>query len=86
MPDKDSALIIEISQNVKYLRESFDEHKSSFREHIAHDDKIVQEYIRPLWEAHQQQKGALNAGKVMWGTIYSILALIGAYAGIRMGK
>lgn len=86
MPDKDSALIIEISQNVKYLRQSFDEHKLVFKEHVEHDDNIAQEYIKPLWEAHQQQKGAINAGKVMWGSIYSILALVGAYLGIRMGR
>lgn len=49
MPDLD--LLTEMHTDVKYIRKTLEDH-------IERDDKIAQDYLKPLWEAHQQQRGA----------------------------
>lgn len=57
-------LLARIDENVKYLRESFDEHKEAFDAHVNKDAEIVKEFIRPLWEESQQRRGMSTFNRV----------------------
>lgn len=58
MPDELPATLARIDENVKYLRESFDEHKEHFDEHVKKDERLLNEFTRPLWEESLLRKGA----------------------------
>jgi hypothetical protein len=83
----ETEIIARIDENVKYLRESFDEHKESFNQHVQHDNQIANDYIKPLWEERNQRIGAANyrkAGSVVLGwAINAGIAVAAAWAAVR---
>ena len=54
----DLDLITEIHTDVKYIKEKLSDH-------IANDEKVQRDYIRPLWEKHQRNKGATGLAITM---------------------
>ena len=86
----DPDLLIRIDENVKYLVKARQEDKAAFDAHVLKDDKIVADYIKPLWEQRQQDIGARRAKN--WGItaldkaltiIISVTATIAAIKGIK---
>lgn len=88
---QDPDLLIRIDENVKYLRKGFDEHKVAFVAHVEEDKKIVHEYLRPLWENHQQDIGAKKTrglgGLLLGFFINAAIATTAAIAAVKgIGK
>lgn len=83
----DAQLLARIDENVKYLRERFDDHKRAFDMHVIKDDKIVQDFIRPLWEESQQRKGGEKSNRIVAFAggffINVIIAGATAYAAVK---
>lgn len=52
-------LLTEIATDVRYIKESL-------ANHILHDELVSQSYVKPLWEAHQQAKGAAKLAGILW--------------------
>lgn len=73
MPD--SSLLIRIDENVKYLIKARQEDKEAFTAHVAHDAKITEDYLKPLWEESQQRKGAAKLAAIMYAGVSGIVAL-----------
>lgn len=87
----DPDLLIRIDENVKYLRKGFDDHKLAFDAHVAEDKKIVNEFLRPLWENHQQDIGASRTrgmgGLLIGFCINACIAVTAAWAAVKgIGK
>lgn len=74
MVDKDSILIAEINTNVKYLRESFDEHIDDYK-------SLKDNVIRPLYDESQRRKGAATMGKALWTVFMATIAAVSGYFG-----
>jgi len=55
----DIDLLTEMYTDVKYI-------KDALTMHIAKDEKIQQEFLRPLWEESQQRKGAAKLAGLMY--------------------
>lgn len=69
-------LLTEIHSDVKYIKKTLDEH-------IVKDDKIVQDYIKPLWESHQQRIGAAGLAGLMYSVVGSVVTVIvGIFSGM----
>ena len=51
-------VLTETNSNVKYLRQSFDEHKKEINEkldeHITEDKRIMREVVKPMYDTYQQ--------------------------------
>lgn len=67
MPELD--LLTEIHTDVKYI-------KTTLENHITDDKKIHRDFLLPLWEQHQQRKGAAK----LVGLLYTVLGglIVGA--------
>jgi GH15 family glucan-1,4-alpha-glucosidase len=65
-------LLTEIHTKVLYIADALETH-------IEHDEKIQQDFIRPLWETRMEQRGAAKFAMAL----YSVIAgFIGAIIGI----
>lgn len=83
----DTDLLARIDENVKYLVKARQEDREAFEEHVKKDEKIVNDFIRPLWEKGQQDIGAArqrNLGSAALG--YVINACIAGIAAIAAVK
>jgi len=79
----DSQLLPRIDENVKYLRQSFDEHKAAFEAHVKKDEQISKDFILPLWNAHQQQVGGFRFGGIIGNIVTGLVAGLGVYLGVK---
>lgn len=81
------ATIVRIDENVKYLRQSFEEHQTAFKEHTQKDERIINEFVRPLWEKSLQAEGAektRNKGSVFIGyALNAGIAVTAAWAAVK---
>ena len=73
MPD--SNLLIRIDENVKYLIKARAEDKAAFDAHVVHDDKVSQDYLKPLWEESQRRAGAAKLAALLYATVSGVIAL-----------
>lgn len=44
--------------------------------HIERDEHTNKDFLLPLWEAHQQRKGAAKLGAVIYGGLSAGIALL----------
>lgn len=84
-------MIARIDENVKYLIKARQEDKASFDQHVSDDKKIVNDFIRPLWEKSQQDIGAArqrSAGGTWAGFLINAgIAIAAAWAAVKgLGK
>ena len=83
----DAELLARIDENVKYLVKARVEDKAAFDAHVEKDEKIVNEFIRPLWENRQQNIGAASArnygGQLIGYGINAIIAVTAAWAAVK---
>ncbi len=83
----DNELLARIDENVKYLVKARQEDKEAFDEHVRKDEKIVTDYIKPLWEKSQQDIGAAsqrNKGSAALGyVINAVIAGVAAIAAVK---
>lgn len=80
-------MLARIDENVIALRGSVAETRQSLDMHIEEDKRTAHEFLRPLWEAHQQGIGAAKT-RGMGGVIADkaatiIVAIVGAWAALR---
>ncbi len=73
MPDLD--LLTEIHTDVKYIKEKLTSHIADDEKAQAREQSIKEKVLYPLWEAHQQRKGAAKLA----GMLYTIVggAIVG---------
>ena len=71
----DPDLLIRIDENVKYLVKNLEEHKVNFAAHVAHDDQVSRDFLKPLWEESQRRAGAAKLAGVLYATISGVVAL-----------
>ena len=83
----DNELLARIDENVKYLVKARQEDKEAFDEHVRKDEKIVTDYIKPLWEKSQQDIGAARqrsfGGAAIGYVINACIAGIAAIAAVK---
>ena len=72
-------LITEIHTDVRYI-------KQTLGEHVGRDEKVQSEYIRPLWEAHQQRKGAARLANLLYGILGGAIVAVADIALAVAGK
>ena len=65
-------LLTEIHQDVMYI-------KRELKKHIAEDAEINQKMLYPLWDKHQQNKGAAHLSALLYSSIGSCATIIIAY-------
>ena len=68
------ALLARIDENVKYLRQSFDDH-------VIEYESVKRDYIKPLWEERLERKGSLRFGSFIYTFIMAAIAAAAGYAG-----
>ncbi len=70
-------LLTQIHENTSYI-------KQNLEKHIEECQGIRKDYIRPLWEAHQQQKGMAKLGGAIYGALGAlIMAAISYFTGVN---
>lgn len=69
----DLDLLTEIHTDVKYIKETLEKHVKS-------DEELKSDYIMPMWNAHQQAKGAAKLGAVIYTVIGGMIIAILDYA------
>lgn len=74
MDDDFKKIVMEMHSDVRYLRQSFDDHKEDFKEHTRQDKQIQKDFLLPLWNAHQRSIGMKLVGSCF-------IAVIGAISG-----
>lgn len=65
----DLDLLTEIHTDVRYIKETL-------AGHISEDKKIQQDYLKPLWENHQQRAGAAKLAGALYAVISGVVALV----------
>lgn len=58
MSDQIAVVLARIDQNVIHLKEAIEDQKEALDHHAQEDKKITEQFLRPLWEAYQQDIGA----------------------------
>lgn len=58
----DLDLLTEIHTKVTYIAETLEKH-------VEDDEALKEDYIMPMWNAHQQAKGAAKLGAVMYAVL-----------------
>jgi hypothetical protein len=85
MPDLE--MLARIDENVKYLRATVDTNYSVLKDHMAKDEQISRDFLKPLWEAHQQDIGAEKNRGVLGAVggyfINAGIAIAAAWAAVR---
>ncbi len=83
----DPDLLARIDENVKYLVKARQEDKAEFDEHVRDDKKVVNDFLRPLWEKSQQDIGAARqrstGGALAGYAINAGIAIAAAWAAVK---
>lgn len=83
----DLDLLTAIHTDVKFMRQSFEDHREEFRDHVQEDKDIRNEYLKPLWESHQQNLGATKTrgvGGMFLDKAATIgIAVVAAWAAVK---
>lgn len=87
----DPDMLARVDENVKYLVKARQEDKAAFDAHVQKDEKVVNEFLRPLWEERQQNIGAARArgagGAIMGYAVNAGIAMAAAWAAVKgLGK
>jgi len=62
----DLDLLTEIHTDVKYIKETLEKHVKS-------DEELKEDYIMPMWNSHQQAKGAAKLGAVLYTVLGGLI-------------
>lgn len=79
--EEEKELLIRIDENVKYLRESLDDHREAFDDHVAADENLKKDFILPLWNESQQRQGAWSVGNFIYTFCMALVAAAAGYWG-----
>lgn len=80
MPD---TLLIRIDENVKSLIKAREEDRQAFLAHVAHDAKVTEDYLKPLWEESQQRKGAEKLALGLYTSVSAVVAMAVSWVATR---
>jgi len=72
-------LLTEIHTDVKYIKETLADHIEDDKQNRDEAKRVNEKFLLPLWEAHQQQKGAAKMAAISYSLIGGITAWAFSY-------
>ena len=65
----------EVLALLDHIKDIGERTENKLDQHIERDERTNKDFLLPLWEAHQQRKGAAKLGAVMYGGLSAVVAM-----------